>query len=82
MFLLGEEQSLYIDAGFDLFTPLSVVIQNKTFGKSSHGIKCAMTYNKKPQHFIYILVQAPVQKLLFVYLILLELLILDIEEIS
>ena len=52
MFLLGEQQCLYIDAGFDLFTPESVVIKNKTFGnKLDHGIKCAMTFNKKPTAF-------------------------------
>ena len=42
----------YADSGFDLFTPNNVVIQNKTFGnKVDHGIKCAMTFNKKPTAF-------------------------------
>jgi len=49
---LGQQQSLYIDAGFDLFIPHSINIKHKTFSNSiDHGIKCAMTFNKTPTAF-------------------------------
>lgn len=44
--------NLYMDAGFDLFTPDSITIESETLGiKINHGIKCAMTLNEIPTAF-------------------------------
>ena len=50
--------NLYMDAGFDLFTPHNLftphsnTIDSETFcNKIDHGIKCAMTFNKIPTAF-------------------------------
>ena len=52
MNLYKSGNNLYMDAGFDLFTPHSINIDSGTYGnKIDHGIKCAMTFNEIPTAF-------------------------------
>ena len=46
----GED--LYMDAGFDLFIPYSIIINHNSCGiPVDHGINCAMTFNEIPTAF-------------------------------
>ena len=45
-------RNLYMDAGFDLFTPHSININSESYSnKIDHGIKCAMSLNEVPTAF-------------------------------
>ena len=48
-FPADDDEVLYIDAGFDLFTPSNNILAPKEIGqKVSMGVKCAMTFNDMP----------------------------------
>ena len=50
--LYKSGENLYMDAGFDLFTPHSVNIDSQSHSnRIDHGVKCAMTLNEIPTAF-------------------------------
>lgn len=44
-----DNNQLYIDAGFDLYTPTNNILSQNVLGqKVSMGVKCSMTFNGRP----------------------------------